>query len=166
MFATALTVIALATGCSGGSREAPGDEYNDDPKVLNIVMGSEQHLVFDQIVRPWCEKNGLTCDAQELGPVDQANKLSEDCHKPSALRHLLVRMDRLRADRERALQQAGGFEADVLVTDRLRRLAARDGRSRFHAGKQHVDPADFGGGRGRQDQGVLLKLNLPTPSDN
>ncbi|MDT5282922.1 MAG: Ca-activated chloride channel [Mycobacterium sp.] len=79
MFATALTVIALATGCSGGSREAPGDEYNNDPKVLNIVMGSEQHLVFDQIVRPWCEKNGLTCDAQELGSVDQANKLSEDC---------------------------------------------------------------------------------------
>jgi Ca-activated chloride channel family protein len=42
-------------------------------------MGSEQHLVFDQIVRPWCEKNGLTCDAQELGSVDQANLLSDDC---------------------------------------------------------------------------------------
>jgi Ca-activated chloride channel family protein len=47
--------------------------------VLHIVMGSEQHLVFDQIVRPWCEKNGLTCDAQELGSVDQANLLSDDC---------------------------------------------------------------------------------------
>jgi Ca-activated chloride channel family protein len=42
-------------------------------------MGTEQHLVFEQIVRPWCEKNGLTCDAQELGSVDQANKLSDDC---------------------------------------------------------------------------------------
>jgi len=42
-------------------------------------MGSEQHSVFDQIVRPWCEKNGLTCEAQELGSVDQANLLSDDC---------------------------------------------------------------------------------------
>ena len=58
---------------------AAPNTYNDDPKVLNIVMGTEQHLVFEQIVRPWCEKNGLTCDAQELGSVDQANKLSDDC---------------------------------------------------------------------------------------
>lgn len=80
MFAVALALIALgAASCSKGDNKAAPSEYNNDPNVLNIVMGSEQHLVFDQIVRPWCEKSGLTCNAQELGSVDQANKLSEDC---------------------------------------------------------------------------------------
>jgi Ca-activated chloride channel family protein len=83
LVATSLALLALvASGCSGRESDDKGaapSQYNNDPKVLNIVMGSEQHLVFDQIVRPWCEKNGLTCNAQELGSVDQANKLSEDC---------------------------------------------------------------------------------------
>jgi Ca-activated chloride channel family protein len=83
MFAAALSfLILVAAGCSGGSGTRSGSaptKYNDDPKVLNIVMGSEQHLVFNEIVRPWCEKNGFTCNAEELGSVDQANKLSEDC---------------------------------------------------------------------------------------
>jgi Ca-activated chloride channel homolog len=82
VLAALVTLIALAAGaCSGhdGNKNAATSSYNDDPKVLNIVMGTEQHLVFEQIVRPWCEKNGLTCDAQELGSVDQANKLSDDC---------------------------------------------------------------------------------------
>jgi Ca-activated chloride channel family protein len=80
VFAAALAFVALAAaGCSGGNGKPSQDKYNDDPKVLSIVMGSEQHLIFDQIVRPWCEKNGLSCSAQELGSVDQANKLSEDC---------------------------------------------------------------------------------------
>jgi Ca-activated chloride channel family protein len=82
VFAAVLAFVALAAvGCSGGKVNAPPDQYNGDPKVLNVVMGSEQHLVFDQIVRPWCEKNGLTCNAKELGSVDQANLLSEDCDK-------------------------------------------------------------------------------------
>jgi Ca-activated chloride channel family protein len=42
-------------------------------------MGSEQHAVFDQIVRPWCDDNGLQCQAQELGSVDQANLLTDSC---------------------------------------------------------------------------------------
>jgi Ca-activated chloride channel family protein len=76
-FAVALALVTLiAAGCS---QDKPSNTYNADPKVLSIVMGSEQHLVFDQIVRPWCEKNGLTCNAKELGSVDQANLLSEDC---------------------------------------------------------------------------------------
>jgi Ca-activated chloride channel family protein len=80
VIAAALAFVALAAaGCSGGGGKPSQDAYNEDPKVLSIVMGSEQHLVFDQIVRPWCEKNGLTCNAKELGSVDQANKLSEDC---------------------------------------------------------------------------------------
>ena len=44
-------------------------------------MGSEQHLVFEQIVRPWCEQNRLVCNTKELGSVDQANLLNEDCDK-------------------------------------------------------------------------------------
>lgn len=82
LFASSLALVALvAAGCSGGDHNKgnAAAAYNDDPKVLNIVMGSEQHSVFDQIVRPWCEKNGLTCEAQELGSVDQANLLSDDC---------------------------------------------------------------------------------------
>jgi Ca-activated chloride channel family protein len=81
LFATFLALVALvAAGCSGGDQKGNTPaKYNDDPKVLNIVMGSEQHSVFDQIVRPWCEKNGLTCETQELGSVDQANLLSDDC---------------------------------------------------------------------------------------
>ena len=81
LFAAALVFGTLAAaGCSGGDDGGgPPAKYNDEPKVLNIVMGSEQHLVFDQILRPWCEQNGLTCDAQELGSVDQANMLSDDC---------------------------------------------------------------------------------------
>jgi len=80
-YAAVLAVVVLVAGCSGGKSTAPGG-YSGDPKVLSIVMGSEQHLVFDQIVRPWCDKNGLTCTPKELGSVDQANLLSEDCSNP------------------------------------------------------------------------------------
>jgi len=77
-----LTVVA--TGCSGstGSTRSKGGSaaaYNDAPTSLSIVMGSEQHAVFDQIVRPWCENNGLDCTAKELGSVDQANLLTDSC---------------------------------------------------------------------------------------
>jgi Ca-activated chloride channel family protein len=71
MFAVVIIFVTLAAAaCSGGAtNKATGPaQYNDDPKVLSIVMGSEQHLVFQQIVKPWCEQNGLTCNAQELGP--------------------------------------------------------------------------------------------------
>lgn len=77
-FAVIVATLVLVAGCSSEKGSAPAS-YSGDPKVLNIVMGSEQHLVFDQIVRPWCEKNGLTCTPKELGSVDQANLLSEDC---------------------------------------------------------------------------------------
>jgi Ca-activated chloride channel family protein len=59
-------VSTRAPGGDGDDNAAAPTKYNDDPKVLNIVMGSEQRLVFDQIVRPWCEKNKLTCDAAGL----------------------------------------------------------------------------------------------------
>jgi Ca-activated chloride channel family protein len=79
VFAAALAAMTLiAAGCSSAADKKP-DTYSDDPKVLSIVMGSEQHLVFEQIVAPWCEKNKLVCNAKELGSVDQANLLSENC---------------------------------------------------------------------------------------
>lgn len=79
--ASVLALITLAaSGCSGN--QSPPGKYNDDPKVLSIVMGTEQHLVFERIVRPWCDKNGIDCKTTELGSVDQANKLSEDCDNP------------------------------------------------------------------------------------
>src|ERR1700742_3239207 len=76
-----LLSLVAAAGCSKDKDKGSLAEYNNDPKVLNIVMGSEQRLVFDQIVRPWCDKNGITCTAKELGSVDQANLLSDDCSK-------------------------------------------------------------------------------------
>ena len=80
-FAAALAAMTLvAAGCSSAADKKP-DAYSADPRVLNIVMGSEQHLVFEQIVAPWCEKNKLVCNAKELGSVDQANLLSENCDK-------------------------------------------------------------------------------------
>ena len=80
-FAAALAAMTLvAAGCSSAADKKP-DAYSADPRVLNIVMGSEQHLVFEQIVAPWCEKNKLICTAKELGSVDQANLLSENCDK-------------------------------------------------------------------------------------
>jgi Ca-activated chloride channel homolog len=77
--AVVVALIALVGSACSEHKNTPADVYNSDPNVLNIVMGSEQHLVFDQIVRPWCEKNGLNCTAKELGSVDQANLLSQDC---------------------------------------------------------------------------------------
>ena len=80
-FAAALAAMTLvAAGCSPAADKKP-DTYSADPRVLNIVMGSEQHLVFEQIVAPWCEKNKLVCNAKELGSVDQANLLSENCDR-------------------------------------------------------------------------------------
>lgn len=70
--------VAGCSGDDGGGGEEPL-AYDDDPAVLNIVMGSEQRLVFNDIVRPWCEDNGLRCNPTELGSVDQANLLSDDC---------------------------------------------------------------------------------------
>ncbi|MFC8045843.1 VWA domain-containing protein [Nocardia sp. NPDC057353] len=77
--AAAATVFLFTAGCSGA--ESTGtDSYSDDPRVLNIVLGSEQSTIFEQVVRPWCEGAGLTCNATPMGSVDQAVLLDrEDC---------------------------------------------------------------------------------------
>ncbi|WP_084505696.1 VWA domain-containing protein [Nocardia harenae] len=75
--AIAATVTLFTAGCSGGGPTGT-DSYSDDPRVLNIVLGSEQTTVFDQVVRPWCEREGLTCLATPMGSVDQAVLLDRD----------------------------------------------------------------------------------------
>ena len=88
ILAGALIIAALVVaGCAKGGDHPAGDAppaYDPNPAVLNIVMGSEQRLIFDQVVHPWCESNGLTCTAKELGSVDQANALGDDCAHPPA----------------------------------------------------------------------------------
>jgi Ca-activated chloride channel homolog len=73
----------IAVGCGGGggtttsgSGSATVTKYDGNPKVLNIVAGSEQQLVLDQIVVPWCRSHGLTCHYTLLGSVDQARLLA------------------------------------------------------------------------------------------
>jgi Ca-activated chloride channel family protein len=73
-----LALVACGGGSSGsgGPASAPPTTPNSNPKVLNIVAGSEQQLVLDQVVVPWCKSHGLTCNYTLLGSVDQARLLS------------------------------------------------------------------------------------------
>jgi Ca-activated chloride channel family protein len=74
----ALLPLAVACGSSGGGGTAtnPPASANSNPKVLNIVAGSEQQKVLDEVVVPWCRKHGLTCNYTLLGSVDQARLLA------------------------------------------------------------------------------------------
>jgi Ca-activated chloride channel family protein len=65
-----------ATTTSSGSGASATTKVDSNPKVLNIVAGSEQQLVLDQIVVPWCKSHGLTCHYTLLGSVDQARLLA------------------------------------------------------------------------------------------
>ena len=64
------------TTSGSGSGASPTTKYDSNPKVLNIVAGSEQQLVLDQIVVPWCKSHGMTCHYTLLGSVDQARLLA------------------------------------------------------------------------------------------
>ncbi len=63
--------MVLLTGLSGCS----GLTGSNPDKTLRIVAGSEQRSILDQIVVPWCEDHGYTCDYTLLGSVDQARTL-------------------------------------------------------------------------------------------
>jgi Ca-activated chloride channel family protein len=74
----------LVTACTAGSTTPPTtnpgpavDSFKPDPRVLNIVAGSEQDQVLRDIVVPWCQARGLTCSYKLLGSVDQANLLRQ-----------------------------------------------------------------------------------------
>ncbi|MBA3945093.1 MAG: VWA domain-containing protein [Herpetosiphonaceae bacterium] len=50
--------------------------YNADPAVLNIIAGSEQEKILNEIVVPWCRSHKLTCNYTLKGSVDQATLLA------------------------------------------------------------------------------------------
>lgn len=58
--------MVLAAGCS------PSE--NDD-NTLQIVAGSEQKAILEEIVQPWCKSKGYNCQWDLLGSVDQARLL-------------------------------------------------------------------------------------------
>jgi Ca-activated chloride channel homolog len=81
---TLLAILPLIAGACGGSSVGgaggpaakPPVTANGDAKVLNIVAGSEQQKVLDEVVVPWCRDHGLTCNYTLLGSVDQARLLA------------------------------------------------------------------------------------------
>jgi Ca-activated chloride channel family protein len=75
-----LPLVAAACGGSGsgggGPAATPPTTPSSNPKVLNIVAGSEQQKVLDEVVVPWCRHHGITCNYTLLGSVDQARLLA------------------------------------------------------------------------------------------
>lgn len=63
-------VLALLAGLAACSPNA-----GDNDKTLRIVAGSEQKLVLEEIVLPWCQSNGYECPYTLKGSVDQARLL-------------------------------------------------------------------------------------------
>ncbi len=74
--AIATAGTACSTGSSSDNGSGAGLRYVQDPKVINIVAGSEQKAVLDQIVVPWCNEHQYTCKYELKGSVDQARMLS------------------------------------------------------------------------------------------
>jgi Ca-activated chloride channel family protein len=78
-----LALVTFVTGCasgggSKGGQPAPSNQVNapsTDPNTLNIVAGSEQKTVVNNIVAPWCTTKHLTCNVTYRGSVDQARLL-------------------------------------------------------------------------------------------
>lgn len=72
-------LLSLIFTACGGSNEQPhpSDQptYDSNPNVLNIIAGSEQQLILDRSVVPWCKTQGITCKYTLKGSVDQARLL-------------------------------------------------------------------------------------------
>jgi Ca-activated chloride channel homolog len=71
----------LAAACTPGPSPSPdrteaGPGYVEDAKTINIVAGSEQEAVLEQIVKPWCQAHQYTCNTEQKGSVDQARLLA------------------------------------------------------------------------------------------
>jgi Ca-activated chloride channel family protein len=75
LFLLLLSTILAACGPSS-SNQTP-TSYIDDPKVLNIIAGSEQEKILYDIVAPWCQSQGFTCNFTLKGSVDQARLLQQ-----------------------------------------------------------------------------------------
>lgn len=70
-----LAAVTALTACApkdGGSGPTGG---GDPAKTLNIVAGSEQRSILDQVVVPWCESKGYSCTYTLMGSVDQSRLL-------------------------------------------------------------------------------------------
>lgn len=81
-FLSILMLLSIIfTGCGDTNQPAANtpqnapSSYDPDSKVLNIIAGSEQQLILDRIVVPWCKTQGLTCNYTLKGSVDQARYL-------------------------------------------------------------------------------------------
>jgi len=78
----AAAAAILAAACTPGPSPAPGQDtssglgYVEDAKTINIVAGSEQKSVLEQVVRPWCQAHQYTCNTEQKGSVDQARLLA------------------------------------------------------------------------------------------
>jgi len=70
-------VLSVIFSACGGENNLTSQEttYNSDPNTLNIVAGSEQKTILENIVLPWCKSQGLTCNYKSEGSVDQARDL-------------------------------------------------------------------------------------------
>ncbi|MFC7240941.1 VWA domain-containing protein [Catellatospora aurea] len=70
--------VLLSAGCDDTSDPPSGGTapYSSDPKVLQLVAGSEQQSVLDTVVRPWCAEQGYDCRFTLKGSVDQARLLA------------------------------------------------------------------------------------------
>lgn len=77
-FLFALLLMSIAVTACGDSNTPPQNQmptYDSNANVLNIIAGSEQQLILDRIVVPWCKTQGLTCNYTLKGSVDQARYL-------------------------------------------------------------------------------------------
>jgi Ca-activated chloride channel family protein len=72
----AMLVAACTPGPPPDQSTDAGPGYVEDAKTINIVAGSEQEAVLEQIVKPWCQAHQYTCNTEQKGSVDQARLLA------------------------------------------------------------------------------------------
>jgi Ca-activated chloride channel family protein len=72
---SALLLLPLLSGCGLASSSPAPTATPAIPTTLNIVAGSEQQLILNQIVQPWCRAHAVTCNVTLKGSVDQARLL-------------------------------------------------------------------------------------------
>ena len=64
---SAFLVLPLLAAC-GISISSPAPTATPaPPTTLNIVAGSEEQLILNRIVQPWCRTHGVTCDVTLSG---------------------------------------------------------------------------------------------------
>ena len=84
LISTALSMVLslpLLAAC-GISFSSPAPTATPTPPTtLNIVAGSEEQLILNRIVQPWCRTHSVTCNVTLKGSVDQARLLqARDSH--------------------------------------------------------------------------------------